>query len=418
MAGIWSEVWTLYLILALGTPDPSPAPQEKLHDFRRIFLGLDKCNACTGTSICKKFFKDEIRFERWLTGQSNLSSADVRSYEGNYTDSTAGLRPVVLSHLMSPHLQQISDNSICTSAGKGKSCSIEAVLRATSRFQRWVRSNLLLPRMVKGLLTPMLRCPSQRLLDRIVRRYFEVTDVGSVQMKHFSEKDKLRLLYTLAVNQQPLIMQMFPGTEGWPFLRYHGSCGRMMVWAGSKPLRSLFSSSLERRADIAYQLLHITQSLSSNSLQFSFFYTNISGDTFGILDDSRVFIVDTSTIGIIDLKEGYPPDEDLLPEHLDVFSCLSGSCERLPPCETVRAAQSFILLCKHVINNLLLPNDVQSSHLPKEAVSALAICADQSQSDQRIIAAVQTLKDILQTLRPCSALYGYRYPECLYSDKF
>lgn len=65
-----------------------------------------------------------------------------------------------------------------------------------------------------------------------------------------------------------------------------------------------------------------------------------------------------------------------------------------------------------------MPNDVQTGHLPKEAVSALAICADQSQSDQRIIAAVQTLKDILQTLRPCSALYGYRYPECLYSDRF
>ncbi|XP_073702257.1 divergent protein kinase domain 2B [Garra rufa] len=418
MARIWSEVWTLYLILAFGTPDPSPATQEKLHEFRRIFLGLDKCNACIGTSICKKFFKDEIRFERWLTAQSNLSSADVRSYEGNYTDNTAGWRPVVLSHLMSPHLHQISDNSICTSAGKGKSCSIEAVLRATSRFHSWVRSNLLLPSMVKGLVTPMLRCPSQRLLDRIVRRYFEVTDVGSVQMKHFSEKDKLRLLYTLAVNQQPLILQMFPGTEGWPFLRYHGSCGRMMVWAGSKPLTSLFSSPLERRADITYQLLHITQSLSSNSLQFNLFYTSVSEDMFGTLDDSRVFIVDTSTIGIIDLQEGYPPDKDLLPEHLDVFSCLSGSCVRPPPCETVRAAQSFILLCKHVINKLLVPNDVQSGHLPKEAVNALAICANQSQSDQRILAAVQTLKDILQTLRPCSVLYGYRYPECLYSDRF
>ncbi len=115
---------------------------------------------------------------------------------------------------------------------------------------------------------------------------------------------------------------------------------------------------------------------------------------------------------------GHPPDEDLQPEHLDVFSCLSGSCERPPPCKTVRAAQSFILLCKHVINNLLVPNDVQSGLLPKEAIRALAICEDQSQSDQRITAAVQTLKDILQTLRPCSALYGYRYPECLYSDRF
>uniref|UniRef100_A0A8C8HWY0 Uncharacterized protein n=1 Tax=Oncorhynchus tshawytscha TaxID=74940 RepID=A0A8C8HWY0_ONCTS len=55
-------------------------------------------------------------------------------------------------------------------------------------------------------------------------------------MKHFSETVKLRLLYTLAVNQQPLILQMFPGTEGWPFHRHQGSCGRLMVWASSRPL--------------------------------------------------------------------------------------------------------------------------------------------------------------------------------------
>lgn len=418
MAGIWLKAWTLYLIVALGTSDPSPSPQEKSYEFRRNLLGLDKCNACIGTSICKKFFKDEIRFEGWLTPQSNLSVADVQSYKGNYTDNTAGWRPVVLSRLMSPHLLEISDNSICSSAGKGKSCSIETVLRATPRFQSWVRSNLLLPSMVKGLATPMLRCPSQRLLDRIVRRYFEVIDVGSVQMKHFTEKDKLRLLYTLAVNQHALIPQMFPGTEGWPFLRYHGSCGRVMVWAGSTPIRSLFSSPLERRADVAYQLLHITQSLSSNSLQFNLFYTNVSEDMFGTLDDSRVFIVDTSTLGITDLKEGYPPDEGVQTEHADVFSCLSGSCEQPPPCETVRGAQSFILLCKHVLHNMLGPNDVQSGRLPRTALCELAICADQTQSDQRIISAVQALKDILHSLRPCSSLYGYRYPECLYSDKF
>ncbi|XP_009303084.1 divergent protein kinase domain 2B isoform X3 [Danio rerio] len=359
MAGIWSGVWILCFILVFGTADPSPAPQDKSHDFRKIFLGLDKCNACIGTSICKKFFKDEIRFERRLTAQSNLSSADVRSYEGNYTDSTAGWRPVVVSRLMSPHLHQLSDNSICTSAGKGKSCSIEGVLRATSRFQTWVHSNLLLPSMVK----------------------------------------------------------MFPGTEGWPFLRYHGSCGRLMVWAASRALRTLFSSPLERRADLAYQLLHITQSLSANSLRFRLFYTRIPEDMFGILEDNKVFIVDTSTIGIIDLQEGHPPDKDLLPEELDVFSCLSGSCVRPPPCETVREAQSFILLCKYILNNLLTSNDKQSG-LPRAAVDELLVCADPSQLDQTIIKSVQSLKNILKTLRPCSPQYAYRYPECLYSDKF
>lgn len=212
--------------------------------------------------------------------------------------------------------------------------------------------------------------------------------------------------------------QMFPGTEGWPFLRYHGSCGRVMVWAGSTPIRSLFSSLLELRADVAYQLLHITQSLSSNSLQFNLFYTNVTEDMFGTLEDGRVFIVDTGTIGIIDLKEGYPPDEDLQVKHIDVFSCLTGSCKQTPPCGAVRAAQSFILLCKHVLHNLLGPNDVRSRQLPRAALDELTICSDQSQSDRRIMDAVQALKNILQSLRPCSPLYGYRYPECLYNDKF
>lgn len=62
--------------------------------------------------------------------------------------------------------------------------------------------------LLQGLAPPLLRCPSQRLLDRLVRRYAEVADVGSLQMKHFTEKDKLRLLYTLTINQHPLVLQV------------------------------------------------------------------------------------------------------------------------------------------------------------------------------------------------------------------
>uniref|UniRef100_A0A8C1N263 Divergent protein kinase domain 2B n=1 Tax=Cyprinus carpio TaxID=7962 RepID=A0A8C1N263_CYPCA len=342
--------------MPFGTPDPSPEPQEKQLDSRRVFLGLDKCNACTGISICKKF-------ERWLTAQSNLSSADVRSYEGNFTNSTAGWRPVVLSYVMSPHLHQ-TDNSICTSVGKGKSCSTEAVLRATSRFQSWVRSNLLLPSMVKVCI--------RSLYSDVYLRSAVAQDL-SVQMKHFSQKDKLGLLYTLAVNQQPLILQ-----QGWAFSR----------WAD----RSCFFAEDHHARTASRQwpigLSHLLK--GAGVLRFeNHCSTPKSGDMFGTLHDNGVFIVDASTIGIFDLQEMSVVNS----KHLDVFSGLSGSCERPPTCETVRAPQSFILLCKHVINNLLVPNDVQSGHLPKEAVSALAICADQSQH-----------------LRPCSSLYGYRYP--------
>lgn len=61
---------------------------------------------------------------------------------------------------------------------------------------------------LQGLSSPMLRCPSQRLLDRIVRRYAEVPDAGSIYMDHLTDRDKLRLLYTLSVNSHPILLQV------------------------------------------------------------------------------------------------------------------------------------------------------------------------------------------------------------------
>ncbi|XP_026861010.2 divergent protein kinase domain 2B [Electrophorus electricus] len=403
----------LFMPLLMGL-NPSASTQQKSNSFGRQFLGLDKCSVCVGTSICKKLLKEEIRFEKWLPPR--LPPADRTSYEGTYTDDSESWRPVVLSRLVPPHLQELADRGICRSVGR-KACSIEAVLRATPRFQSWARSNLLQPGMVQGLATPMLRCPSQRLLDRIVRRYFEVADVGSAQMKHFASKDKLRLLYTLAVSQQPLIQQMFPGTEGWPFPRYHGSCGRLVVWAASRPLTGLYASPLVRRADAAYQLLHTTQSLASNSLRFNLYYTRVSPTTFGITEDGRLSIMDASNIGIIDLQDGFS-NEDPQANHTDVFSCLSGSCERPGPCTSVRLSQSFTLLCRHVLPELLLPGDVRPGGLPARAIAELAVCADPKHSDQRILKAVHILKKALQPFRPCNISYGYRYPECRYSDEF
>lgn len=61
----------------------------------------------------------------------------------------------------------------------------------------------------------MLRCPSQRLLDRIVRRYAEVPDAGSIYMDHLTDQDKLRLLYTLSVNSHPILLQVGTICPSW-----------------------------------------------------------------------------------------------------------------------------------------------------------------------------------------------------------
>ncbi|XP_066562921.1 divergent protein kinase domain 2B [Amia ocellicauda] len=393
-----------------------PAQKRQQYSFGRSFLGLDKCNACIGTSSCKKFFKEEIRFERWLSPRLQLPPTFKKSYPGNYTDDSESWRPVIISRLLSHHKHEVSDKRICSSATQRHPCSIEGVLRKTERFQSLAHSSLLTPPMVQGLSSPLLRCPSQRLLDRIVRRYAEVTDAGSVQMKHFAERDKLRLLYTLSVNQQPIMLQIFPGAEGWPFPKYYGSCGRLMVSASTKPIKEFYGSSLETRADIAFQLLQITQSLRTNSLHFFLYYTTVSGSMFGTFEDGRLFVTDASTIGVIDKQEGIPADDKQKPDLTDVFSCLSLSCRRPPPCWTVRESQSLNLICRDILPQLLMP--ARDEAVEKAIGRQLQVCGDGMLPDNRIIDAANALMSLLKPMRPCNQHFNYRYPECRYSQEF
>lgn len=67
-------LWVSALSCSFSSPaSPHPSPVRTSYNLGRTFLGLDKCNACIGTSICKKFFKEEIRSE----SQSNNSEGKI-----------------------------------------------------------------------------------------------------------------------------------------------------------------------------------------------------------------------------------------------------------------------------------------------------------------------------------------------------
>ncbi|XP_019896667.2 divergent protein kinase domain 2B isoform X3 [Esox lucius] len=367
-------VWWVWWAPAVGrvAGAPPPAPQQSDLSLRRAFLGLDKCNACVGTSVCKKLFRNQIMFDWWISPHAAATAAlaQKQSFMANLTDDSSSWRLVALSFLSSPDLHAPSDRSICRSAGRQSPCSIEVVLKATRRFKSLNQSHILLPHMV----------------------------------------------------------EMFPGTEGWPFPRYQGSCGRLMVWASSRPLWGLYGSSEEffQRVDVAYQLLQITQGLGHNSLGFQIYYTRLEEDMFGLLDDQRVFISDASSLGVIDLEQGLPPDT---PSHSgsgkDIFSCLGqglSTCHRPPPCSSVRPTQSFTLLCTVLLPRLLLTpsekGEGKAARLPEDVPLMLGVCANPSQPDWKIMAAVGSLIDLLKPLRPCNPYFAYRYPECTYNHKY
>lgn len=382
----------------------------------KTFLGLDKCNACIGTSICKKFFKEEIRFDNSLASHLGLPPQDLHSYAANYSDDSKTWRPVEISQLVSRYQIEISDRRICASVSAPKTCSIERILQKTGRFQKWLQAKRLTPDLVQGLPSPFLRCPSQRLLDRVVRRYAEVVDAGSIFMDHFTAGDKLRLLYTLAVNAHPIILQIFPGAEGWPMPRYLGSCGRFLVSTSTRPLQEFYDASPEQAADLAYQLLRVLESLRSNDLNYFFYFTHVDAGMFGIFDNGHLFIRDASALGIIDKQEGSQAAART-GENEDIFSCLVSDCQiQLSSCDTVPEKQSLVLVCQQLLPQLLqgkFPSPVQ-----KEIDSALSLCSKDNSTDLEVLGATSWLKDILRSLRTCDPRFAYRYPDCKYNDRF
>ncbi|XP_033705403.1 divergent protein kinase domain 2B isoform X2 [Tursiops truncatus] len=406
-----------YSVSSPASPSPTLVPRVRTsYNFGRTFLGLDKCNACIGTSICKKFFKEEIRFDNWLASRLGLIPDDLPSYPVNYSDDFKSWRPVEISRLVSKHQNEISDRRICASAAAPKTCSIERVLRKTGRFQKWLQAKRLTPDLVQGLPSPLLRCPSQRLLDRVVRRYAEVADAGSIFMDHFTDRDKLRLLYTLAVNAHPILLQIFPGAEGWPLPRYLGSCGRFLVSTSTSPLQEFYGAPADQAADLAYQLLGVLESLRSNDLNYFFYFTHVDVDMFGIFNNGHLFIRDASALGVIDRQEGSQA-ASRAGENKDIFSCLVSGCQtELPSCDTIPEKQSLVLVCGQVLPPLLqakFPSPVQ-----EEIDAELARCGEGTRPDPEVLQAASRLKDILRPLRTCDPRFAYRYPDCKYNDKF
>ncbi|KAM4819407.1 divergent protein kinase domain 2B [Thomomys bottae] len=401
-----------------ASPPPTLVPRIRIsYNLGRTFLGLDKCNACIGTSICKKFFKEEIRFDNSLASDLELPPDDLPSYSANYSDDSKTWRPVEIFRLASKEQNEIADKRICASASAPKTCSIERILRKTGRFQKWLQAKRLTPDLVQGLPSPFLRCPSQRLLDRVVRRYAEVADAGSIFMEHFTDRDKLRLLYTLAVNAHPILLQIFPGAEGWPLPKYLGSCGRFLVSTNTRPLQEFYDAPPDQAADLAYQLLGVLESLRSNDLNYFFYFTHVDAAMFGIFSNGHLFIRDASALGVIDKLEG----SQAIPrmeENQDLFSCLVSGCQAqlLPSCDNIPDKHSMVLVCQQLLPQLLqgkFPSPVQV-----EINSALAQCGQTILPDSEVLGAASRLKDILRPLRTCDPRFAYRYPDCKYNDRF
>lgn len=222
---------SLLVLMVLHSPSLLASWQRNELTDRR-FLQLNKCPACFGTSWCRRFLNGQVVFEAW--GRLRLLDfLNVKNvYFAQYGEPReGGRRRVVLKRLGSQRELAQLDQSICKRATGRPRCDLLQAMPRTefARLNGDVR--LLTPEAVEGW-SDLVHCPSQRLLDRLVRRYAETKDSGSFLLRNLKDSERMQLLLTLAFNPEPLVLQV--GTGSWGGGPGPGSVGGRAGGASSR----------------------------------------------------------------------------------------------------------------------------------------------------------------------------------------
>jgi len=361
-----------------------------------IFLGVNKCPACYGQSLCHKFYSGNVT----LQGYSRYRFLDSVNTKNVLFGQLDGAIDIVIKRLASDYELKRFDDQFCKKAGESAGCDVSAA--AYGSFQGQDRAQLQLEQL-QGL-SDMMVCPSQRLLDLSVEHYQE----SRLDGRRLSREGRAQFIMTATVNPEPLLIQAFASNwrESWPFPQYLGACGRFIVetFEGTT-LQSALSETWEIRVDVSLQLLRIADHLSQSQLGFAFYLTDVSMDNFAINNDGKVIIIDLENIIIVDqskVKRDKPAGWDdvvsgALPCTGKSAGCVAFSTEDL--CSHYTSDHNYYSIC----NTLLYKHhDGLLSDLPTHVdqqwnISSLVhACSDSTAKNDRTHQARKLIENLAQ----------------------
>ncbi|KAL3846392.1 hypothetical protein ACJMK2_017389 [Sinanodonta woodiana] len=319
------------------------------------FLETDKCPACYGESMCFALFDNQVD----LTGLSKIRSLDLINIKNvHFAKHKLHDTKLVLKKLAHDDELRTIDTKLCQDVGKPPYCDLARNLHKTSIGSQII-NNGLMPAYLNDSSAFMFACPSLRLIDRVLDRYKEKAKRGVTLVR-----DKLQLWYTSLVNCEPLMLQAFPASEGWPFPEYFGACGRFIVVSDQgRPLKEYYDEPWEKRADIAFQIMKIADKFTNNKDDFALYLTDLALENLAIDPAGKVTIVDAENIIVVDkmaVKRANLPGwqelhESSFDECLDSSNnnkpgnCLSFSQEHL--CTHLNSDHNYYAVCRNLLSS-------------------------------------------------------------------
>lgn len=313
------------------------------------FLDVYKCPACYGHSFCFALFDDQFS----LQGVSRYSVLDVMNVKNvHFAYHKEGLHQVVLKKLAHVDELQKVDDEICKDSVREPGCDV-AKRMVVSKTAQDIGLNGLLPGHLKDT-TFMFLCVTHKLIDRVLERYKERSRPGVTRMD-----DYLQILYTARVNPEPLMLQTFPASEGWPFPEYLGACGRYIVQEyNGKSLADFVNAPFQKRADLAYQMMKMADRLTSDP-DWNLYWTDLVYNNFAVDEAGKLTYIDAENIVVVDkqaTKISNPKSWDDLAESEYIQcdenrgnDCLTFDTNQL--CTHHMADHNYFAVCRNVLSS-------------------------------------------------------------------
>ena len=179
-----------------------------------------KCPLCYGQSLCKNLKKFKS-----FTLESKTFSDDTYLYnrfiniKNVYLAKYNFAQTVIIKKLAHNDELKLFDSfeKSCVTKDNSPKC-ISKILHSKYKF---VTPHTFSPNMMD---IEFGACISDRLIDLMYKSYKEYEN----NERRITD---MNILTTLKINPEPILLQMFPESDGWPFPKYFGACGRMIVEA-------------------------------------------------------------------------------------------------------------------------------------------------------------------------------------------